>query len=94
MLISKILDISNLKSKPDIRYIAISIASIDVREIFYQLSIANTVDDENDLFSKFEIEIQYLIDSLIKPLKLHDGTKLDVDDNSILNRIKICCLYH
>ena len=83
MLISKILDISNLKSKPDIRYIAISIASIDVREIFYQL-----------LFSKFEIEIQYLIDSLIKPLKLHDGTKLDVDDNSILNRIKICCLYH
>ena len=71
-LIKKILNISSLKNKPNVHYIAFSIASIDIRTIFYQLLIAKTVNDENDLFSKFEIGVQYLIDTLIKPLKINE----------------------
>ena len=77
-LLKKIIKISDLKNNYKIKYIAFSFGSIDIRTIFYQLLIAKTVIDENDLFKKFEIGIQYLIDTLIKPLNVNNNRVLGI----------------
>ncbi len=50
-------------------HLVFSIGSIDIRTLFYQLLIAKSVENEDELFNKFEEGIKYFIDEIVLKIK-------------------------
>lgn len=68
-LISKINEIYDFSKINNAKHLIFSIGSIDVRTLFFQLLVAKSIDNEEDLFLEFEKAIMYFVENVINRIR-------------------------